>query len=87
MVWRGEHIFVLGLSSKLWREDLTLNVTIWSNVRDWKSYTLMHHLSVKIFTFHLFLVFPREEFYWIWIWEVCQAFLDWYFLEVRSVPN
>jgi hypothetical protein len=46
MVWRGEHIFVLGLSGQLWRKDLTLNVTIGSNVRDWKSYTLMHHLSI-----------------------------------------
>ena len=57
MVWRGKNIFVLGLSGKFWREYLTLDVTIGSNIRDWKSYTLMHHLSVKVFSFHLFLIF------------------------------
>jgi hypothetical protein len=46
MVWRGKYIFVLSFTGQLWREDLTLDITIGSYVRNWKSYTLMHHLGI-----------------------------------------
>jgi hypothetical protein len=56
MIWRGEDIFILGLSGEFRWEDLTLNVAIGSYVRDGKGHTLMHHLSIEVFSFDFLLM-------------------------------
>ena len=55
MVWRCEHLFVLGFSGQLWREDLALNIIVRPDVRDRKSHALMHHLCVQVLSLDFLL--------------------------------
>ena len=55
MAWWRKHVLGLGLSGELLGEDLTLNVSVWSNVRDGESDALAHDLCVEVVAFDLFL--------------------------------
>ena len=85
MVWRGEYLFVLCLPCELWREDLTLNISVWSNIWNWECHTLVHHLCVQILSFYILLPFSGQKLDWVWIREASMALLLTHFSQVGFI--
>ena len=64
---RCEDILGLCFTSELLREDLTLDVGVWSNIGDRQGDALTHDFCIEIFTLDLLLYLSRHQFDRVWI--------------------